>query len=494
MFRKFTRDFLIYVPARLLPALTGFISAPILTRLFSPSDYGYYALAMGVVDFLYSLSCSGLSAAYIRFFPAYLYKADMDAFFMAIGFTTGAVIVITTALSFLASVIFQSLLPGILVYPLRIAILIFIFDAIYFSLNGILRSQGKSVIYTTLELSNTYGSLVFGLALVMVFGMRIDGLLWGAFLAFALVAPLAIYFTTQGSKPRLKTFRLEDSRQMWHYAWPIAFGNMSLWGLRLSDRYVIGLLRPESEVGLYSASYNISGKSIDMLVNLIALTAGPMLMNAWEANGRSGAEKTIRMVIRLYLMICLPAATGLTLLAAPFIRLVTGPAYHDGYRVVGFVVFSSFVWGLAGFANYGLLTQKKTKWIAFDQTLAAVVNLVLNIVFVPIYGYVAAGVTTLIGFSIWFGLQYWRSRQFITWQLPHNTIRNILIAVGLMSATIYAFGLISGQGVQAMPVIYMLISILVSVFVYFGALLILGEITPEEKMDLLSLLNRKKNA
>jgi O-antigen/teichoic acid export membrane protein len=50
--RKFVKDMAIYAPSQFLPALTAFITTPILTRLFLPAEYGYWALALSVSSFL----------------------------------------------------------------------------------------------------------------------------------------------------------------------------------------------------------------------------------------------------------------------------------------------------------------------------------------------------------------------------------------------------------------------------------------------------------
>ena len=97
--------------------------------------------------------------------------------------------------------------------------------------------------------------------------------------------PLLVRLVARGSSSP-SDIKRDDAVQVWHYARPLALGNMAMWGLRLSDRYIIGLFRPMTEVGLYSVAYTISDKSIDLLVALFLLTRGPMLMNIWEAQGR----------------------------------------------------------------------------------------------------------------------------------------------------------------------------------------------------------------
>jgi O-antigen/teichoic acid export membrane protein len=316
--------------------------------------------------------------------------------------------------------------------------------------------------------------------LVIVFGFRVEGLLWGEVLALALAFPFLLLLTTKGVSIRPQHFHLPDALQMWRYAGPLALGNVALWGLRLSDRYIIGFFRPLSEVGLYSAVYNITGKSIDMLVALFLLSMGPMVMNTWESQGREATEETLMMITRLFLIVCLPAAAGLSVLAFPFVALLTAQAYHEGYHIVGYVAFSSFTWGLSQIAGRGLLIGKATRRFAINQFLAVLVNLGLNLALVPRFGFVAAGSTTLIGYGALFALHAYASRRYLTWRLPFRTLRNVVIAAVCMGLAVWGICGMSGNGDEVHPA-YLLLSIVVAVPIYFVSLLLLGEANEEEK-------------
>jgi O-antigen/teichoic acid export membrane protein len=50
--KKFVKDMAIFAPSKFLPALTAFITTPILTRLFPPAEYGYWAMAASIAAFL----------------------------------------------------------------------------------------------------------------------------------------------------------------------------------------------------------------------------------------------------------------------------------------------------------------------------------------------------------------------------------------------------------------------------------------------------------
>jgi O-antigen/teichoic acid export membrane protein len=479
LFGRFVKDLATYLPAKLLPALTAFISAPILTRLFLPAEYGNYALAAGFSDFLFALSCSGIGSGAVRFFPAYKVKSEISVFFATLITSVGIAIGVVSAVSSSALFLLGSYLPAGLYALLWISILIFIVQAVFTVFMEVVRSQDRSGLYTCLELMNRYGSLGLGLLLVIGLGFGVAGLLWGNLLALSLVLPVVLFLTTRGVTIRRQHFRRSDGFQMWKYAWPLALGNMAFWGLRLSDRYIISLFRAASEVGLYSVAYSISEKSIDMLVALFLLSMGPMIMNTWESQGREATEKALAMITRLYLILVLPAAVGLSLLAFPFMALFTSKAYHEGYRIVGYVAFSGFMWGLSQIAGRGLLIYRKTGRFAFNLFVAASVNLVLNLLLLPRYGFVVAGLTTLVGYTILLALQAYASRPYLTWKFPFRSLRNVVISTVCMGATILGIYSLSGNW-KTLRVGYLFFSIIAAIIVYFISLLLLKEANKEE--------------
>jgi O-antigen/teichoic acid export membrane protein len=474
----------------LLPMLTSFITTPIITRLFLPAEFGLWALASGLSDFLRNLSVSGFGSGAIRFFPEYKDKSKPEIFFVTMGGIIFITIAITTIISYSILHLLRNLIPHPLYPLLVVSILVFIVQAIFGVSMHVIRAQERSGLYTVSQLVSRYGSLGFGLLLVIVFGFQVDGLLWGEFLAIAVILPVLLISMIKGINLRAEYFRWVDAVQMWQYAWPLILGNIAMWGLRLSDRYIISFYRTESEVGLYSVAYNISTKTIDMIVMLFLLSMAPMVINVWVCQGREDAEKTLEMITRVFLIVCLPATAGLTLLASPFVRLLTTEAYHDGYRIVGYVAAASFMWGLAQIASRGILIAKDTNRIAVNQILAAMLNLGLNVILIPRFGFVAAGITTLIGYSILLILQIYSSRPYLTWRFPFKTLRNVTIATIFMGTAVVGVYTFPGSMSSNVHIGYLFLSILAGIVVYFSLIILLGEAKREEMEAVKNFMNR----
>lgn len=480
MLRKFLKDLTIYSPSQFLPALTAFITTPILTRLFPPAEYGYLALATSVSAFLVALTVSGFGSAVIRYYPAYKAKSTLNVFFATLGVSIGTIIAVVAGVSFLSLFLLKEFLPSALVQLLPFVILIFVAQSIFTVFIAVMRAQQRSGSFTSFQLFIHYGGLAVGLLLVVVWGFRIEGLLWGTLLTLVLTLPFLFFQATKGVGIHLHYFHRTDALQIWQYAWPLTLGNMAMWALRVSDLFILSSLRTERDVGIYSVSYSISARSIELLVALFLLSVSPLVYSTWEKEGRETTEKTLTMVTRVYLILCLPAAVGLSVLAFPFVALLTAPAYYEGYRIVGFVVFSSFAWGLANIAMMGIAIKKQALRLGANQIVAASTHIGLQLLLVPRFGYVAAAISTLIGYTVLLVLQTLASRPYLTWRFPFSTLRNVIAASLVMGLAAWRVYGISGGGSKVSPA-YLFLSIIVAVLTYIVCLWWIGEVQAEEK-------------
>jgi O-antigen/teichoic acid export membrane protein len=478
--KKFIQELAKYAPAQFLPALTAFITTPILTRLFPPSEYGYWALASSVGSFLVTLTASGLGSAVLRFYPAHKAKVTLPNFLTTLGISAAFIIALVSGFSFLALIMFRDKVSAPLYQLLPVTILIFMAQSVFTVFISIIRAQERGGTYTSFQLFTNYGALGLGLLLVLVFGLRINGLMWGTFIATTLALPYLIFLSTRQLNMHPQQFYLPDAAQMWQYAWPLTLGNVAMWALKLSDLFIIRFFWSEYEVGLYSVSYNLSAKSIELLVSLFMLSVSPLIYSVWETQGREATEKNLTMVTRVYLILCLPAAIGLSVLAHPFVALLTAPEYYEGARIVPFIVFSSFVWGLGFIANLGLTIKKQAVRLGINMLLSATIHLILQTLLVPRWGYMASAVSTLIGYTTFLVLNVVASRSHLAWYFPLSTLRNTLaasLAMGLAAYGVYSVSR-AGAGVS---IPYLFLSICAAVPVYAAGLWFLGEIKPGEK-------------
>lgn len=471
MLKDFLGKLAKYLPSKVLPAISGFITLPIITHLFAPAIYGKYVIAFSLCEFLIAGTVSGLAASVLRFYVDYRSRSALARFLTAINANLVLTVGITFSLVFVGFYLFRRDLDPLVYRLLRIALFVYVLRATSNVYLEVQRAREAAGVYTTFSLLFRYGSLGIGLALVLGIGVGVEGLLWGEVGSNVILLPILIYVCVRSVRFGRRDFSISDSRSIFRWAWPLLVGNLAMWGLNLSDRYVVAFFRPASEVGFYSLAYGISEKSMAILVSVFIMTVIPSVINTWETSGRSKAEEMLTLVTRVYLIAALPAAVGLAVLGLPIIKILATPSYYEGARAVGYVAFSMFFWGLAMFGTLGMIVSKRTFRIGANQVIAAGVNLLLNLLLVPRFGFVAAAITTLIGFGLLFGLQTYCSRSDLTWRFPLQTV----VRVATSSCAMLVFLLTLSKFWHNSPVGVLAVGIVGGALIHFGVLGLLGE-------------------
>jgi len=476
MIKGFLKDALKYLPAQVTPAIVGFISIPIVTRIFPPQEYGNYSIAMATIMVLTTI-VGWIPMSIIRFYPIYEKEDKTEFFFNIVLALTFISVIFISIISLIGLFIIKKFISSNLYFLLFIGIGVFFCVSFFSVFQCFLRTKRQINWYSGFAVWKSIGALVLGLGLIFIFKLGIEGLLWGIVLSILIILPL-LWKKTSG-EIYLNFLKLKAGliKKMAVYSFPLVIGNLAAWILSLSDRYILEAYRGSQEVGIYSASYNISEKSILLITSLFMLASGPILIHIWEKEGWTKSKEFLYKVTRYYLIICIPAVVGLGVLSRPLIMLMTGKQYSEGYIIFPFVTFGVLFLGLQQRFNESLLLYKKTNYIAISIVSAGLLNLLLNFIFIPEFGYFAAAVTTFVSYVFLLFLMIVLSRRYFIWKFPFKSLIRVTVASGIMGTVVFLLGKILTSSI----ILNLLCSIVIGIIVYFVLLYILREFNAEEK-------------
>jgi len=486
MIKQWGGDLVKYLPAKLVPALVSLISIPIVTRLFAPEYYGNYILVLSTVSLVTATTSSWLLAAIIRFFPAYRLNSKLGAFY-----STSFILAVAPA--GLIAVLFLFVLLGIrshissdLYFLMLIGVLIFVANSIFNVLIQVLRAKGSVSLYASFSLWHSLAGLFIGLGLVISLHYGVEGLMWGSFISMAVVLPFLYKIAFKGYSTKMRFFSGSLGREMVRFGLPLIPTYLFVWILAGSDRYVLQLYHGSFEVGLYSVGYAVSSGCIGFIISLFTLTSGPLIVSVWENEGRRATQQFIRRLTRYYIIIGLPATVGLSVLSGQVIDVFTAHAYHGGFIIVPLVAFSAFLIGLQWLAHFGLFLSKKTNIVMFIFLGSALLNIALNILFVPRYGLFAAGITTLVSYAACFLLITISSGKQLPWDFPIGSLTKTALATTIMGIAVYFF-----SNIIKFPAAFNLfLSVSVGILIYSLSLFLIREVQRDEMRNALALISR----
>lgn len=211
--------------------------------------------------------------------------------------------------------------------------------------------------------------------------------------------------------------------------------------LSVSDRVMIGRMVNNSAVGIYSTLYSVS--SISLLIwQAIHASYVPFLFNNFGKENTTLKKNTNYLVITYAFF-----ALGLTYFAPEIVRILATPEYYEAIYIMPAIAAGIFLTCFTNLYSDIPLYYKKTKYVMFPAIIAAILNVVLNYICIPIFGYMIAAYTTLISYVMWAILQaYWCKKICYQNRVDTNTLFDdkslfvialITIALCLFSTLLY---------------------------------------------------------
>ncbi len=163
-----------------------------------------------------------------------------------------------------------------------------------------------------------------------------------------------------------------------------------------SDTTILGLIKGDYEVGLYSTSvkiYNVAST----LMSSISLVVIPKLSSAFVEKKYDEVSNILKYAIGFTATIGIPIVIGIFILSRNIIELIAGSEYIGAtisLQILSIALLFSLVWGVV--MNMILLPNGKDKECLKACSISALANLLLNIIFIHIYGLNAAATTTAL--------------------------------------------------------------------------------------------------
>ncbi|MGA1825979.1 MAG: lipopolysaccharide biosynthesis protein [bacterium] len=418
--RHFILDTLRYLPAKLIPAATAFISVFIFTRMFTPEAYGIYSLVISIVVPSVIVLTEWIAQPTGRFFSEYERRGDLQTYcstlstFVIIIVVTGSIVGIGLAI---AIGYFWGLSIGLAAGSLVLV------QSLSSLLTPILPASLDPWFYRFLEVARALLRLFFSLSLILLLGIHPAFLVWGMVLGFAVLLPFLFQSVAKKVGGLKCAFHITpEIYRFARYGVPMLLWFLASQLLNVSDRYVLQVFFGSSEVGIYSANYNLITGVAGLLSAPVSLAAFPIIMYIWADGDRTSIRKTTSSMTEWYLLFGI-GVLGCTLVAArDLISLVIGQAFREGYTVLVPVLAGQILWQASMLGHKGMELMENTgvmlKWVC----IAAGVNLILNLLLIPRYGYLAAAYTTLFSYGLYAFLIWKSSKHYVPWDIPLRSV------------------------------------------------------------------------
>ncbi|MGM9679881.1 MAG: flippase [Eubacteriales bacterium] len=200
-----------------------------------------------------------------------------------------------------------------------------------------------------------------------------------------------IFFLTQ-AKAKL-TFCPSDARYILQNSYHFIINGLAVTLYTQLDRIMLGKVVSEDAVGFYSAASTIA-VLWEFVPNAIIHSASPLLIKEYDKD-KNSFEKKYKMLLAGIALMGVAVGIGFTVFSKLVIFVLYGKAYYPAIPALSILIWST------GFAMIGtargiwVIAGRKNRYVKYYTFIGAVVNLVLNLLVIPVWGIVGASITTL---------------------------------------------------------------------------------------------------
>jgi O-antigen/teichoic acid export membrane protein len=228
--------------------------------------------------------------------------------------------------------------------------------------------------------------------------------------------------------------------EMYSYSWPVLVANLSFIVNENLDKLLLGKLLPSGislhDVGIYGACAKIS-LFLSIFVQAFRLGAEPFFFS--HAKSKNSGQTYARIMDYFVIAVCV-IFIGLIANIEILKYFIPNKNYWVGLRVIPPLVFGYVSLGIYMNLSVWYKLSDQTKYGLYISGVGALLTIILNVIFIPQYSYMASAWTSLIAYTVMMILSYiWGQKNY---PIPYNLKKNlayIISSIILVYLSFYIF-------------------------------------------------------
>jgi O-antigen/teichoic acid export membrane protein len=388
------------IAGMILSKLFGFLRQFAVIRLLSPEDYGFFALGMTVIGVYILISTLGLQSGSQRYIAYYQGKGDVERTRGVIS-STLKITAITASLMTILAILLAKPLSSLFQKPEMSGVLLWLVPLVSLTMGIEIASsiymgfQKVGVRVFSRDVGLYFMSLVFVVIFLLVH-RTLDSLLAAMVVAHVVVALLTAVYSLRRFPIKVRGGRREEmTKELILFSLPLfAVSAFNYLMLRM-DILMLGYFESAEMVGVYNAVF--------ILVQVLAvflLSVGSIYMPVASSMVARDYHDEIRMLYRSatkwLFVFTLPLFLILFLFPSHILGLAYGSIYPTGAGALQLLCLGEFVHTFLGPNGLTILAYGRPRMLLIHASIATVVNVVLNILFIPRWGITGAAIASFI--------------------------------------------------------------------------------------------------
>jgi O-antigen/teichoic acid export membrane protein len=432
----------VYGLSSIVGRLLNYLLVPLYTHVFAdPSDYGVVSELYAWVAFLVVFLTFGMETAFFRFLQD---RDDKNTVFLN-GFLT---VIGINSLFFVLLLFFNQNIADLLLFSEHNEYIILLgaivcIDAVTALPLAKLRAEEKALRFATIQFASILVNIFLNLFFLLVLfddSRPEEGIMFilVANLIASLVKPLMLYKSFIHLKFQ---FDISLAKQMAAYAIPLVIAGFAgivnetldriLLKQMLYDGHSLSSLHDaEAQVGIYSACYKLA-MLVTILLQAYRYAAEPFFFNQMKNTDKNKMyTKVMNFFIATVCLVFLVVSLNIDI----FKLFIRNQNYYAGLHVVPILLMANVFLGIYYNQSIWYKLSGQTKFGAYIAIGGAITTILINVIFIPTYGFLASAWATLIVYFLQMVASYLLGQKY--YPIKYN-LRKFGLYLGLALALFF---------------------------------------------------------
>lgn len=391
------KDISIYAIGDVFTKGIGFVAIIIYSHFISQADMGAYGYIMIVVSFANAFLILGADNAYARYFFEFKEYRQKQ-------------VLTTTLFTCLSLWMFVVLFFPIL-FSFRIASLLLETDkyqiAFCFSLislpltllssmvNQALRNQFATKKFIILNFFTVLTTLIFAILLLNFTSLGIAAIFLGMILGQLTILPFRI-FSIRGLF--IKQIDIDILKKMIAYGVPFLPASVAYWVFSSADRVMLESMSHLESVGVYTVAVSLSAV-MTLIAGAVGQAWSPHAVKVFEEN-REKARNLYARFLKFLIWLSLLLIFSASMLGKELITIIFPENYSDVFYPMLLLLTGIGFQITTQVTAAGISLAKRTIYFVYITFAVALINILLNYMFIPHYAELGASFATMISYLV----------------------------------------------------------------------------------------------
>lgn len=414
----------------IIGAVVNFFTTPLITYFISSEEYGKASMFTVALSILQIVVFLGMDQAYSKRYYESEDKASL--FISALAPSAILVVLIEIAILFLRKWvgwwIFDSNEEWICVFALMAILPALAIEK--FALLSIRMSQ-RGKLYSAMSIFSKLMILACTVLFFLSYEKSFRSVVLGETVAQIIYATVLCIIQRNHITIRIAAIDGNEVRKLLKFGLPLVPTTIIGWILTGTDKVMLRTMCEYDQLGLYTVAAKVA--AVLTIVQSCFTIFWVPLAHQWNNDGSNDNERFVK-VGRLIACIMSLGFVGI-LLFKDIIFLIFSAGYQTASKILPFLLFTPIMYTISEVTVMGIYFKEKTSWTILISIISASVNIVMNLVLIPIYGPQGAAIATGISYITFFWARTLISRSlWFKFSLrPYILITALLLIAAIVS-------------------------------------------------------------